>query len=302
MKVFLTGGTGFIGRHVVPALVERGDRCVVVSRGTAKPWNSDAVELVKGDPTRSGPWQQALDGCDAVVNLAGNLIVDPPHRWTDQKKIEIRRSRAETTRCVADGLREAKHPPRVLVSMSGVNYYGSRGDRQLDETASPGSDFLARVCIEWEEAARAAEDVTRVAIMRGAPVLGLGGGVLAPMLPPFKLGVGGPWGPGTQWWPWIHITDLVGLLLLALEREVRGAVNAAAPNPVTVNEFAKTLGDALHRPSFTRMPEFALRIALGEAADLLLASMRVVPRRALDLGYEFRFPEVRAALEDVVGG
>jgi len=185
--------------------------------------------------------------------------------------------------------------------MSAIGYYGSRGDRLLDETAPPGSDFLARVCVEWEEAARAAENVTRVTIMRGAPVLGHGGGVLAPMLTPFRLGVGGPWGPGTQWWSWVHIADVVGVILLALDREIPGAVNVAAPTPVTVTEFAKTLGEVLHRPAFAHMPEFALRIGLGEAADVLLASQRVVPRRALDLGYAFRFAELRPALADVVG-
>lgn len=300
MRVFLTGGTGFIGSHLVSALVEQGHRCLVVSRGT-RTWDSDDVELIRGDPTRSGPWQKALATCDAVVNLAGATLVDPPHRWTQARKAVIRRSRVETTHCVVDAIRDAPTPPRVLVSGSGINYYGSRGDRLLDESAAPGDNFLARLCIEWEEAARAVEGTTRVTLLRTAPVLGRGGGVLPPMLPAFRLGLGGSWGAGTQWWSWVHIADVVGIVLFALERQLPGALNVAAPMPVTVNAFAKTLADVLHRPALARVPEFALRLALGEAAEALLASVRAVPRRVLDTGYLFQFPEVRPALADVVG-
>jgi uncharacterized protein (TIGR01777 family) len=301
VKIFLTGGTGFIGRRVVAALVERGHRCVVVSRSAASPWTADAVEVIRGDPTRPGPWQAALGACDAVVNLAGAPIVDPPHRWTAARKLVIRESRLETTRSVVDVLRHATPAPGVLVSASAVGYYGSRGDRLLDETASPGEDFLARLSIEWEEAARGAADVTRVTLIRSGIVLGAGGGALQPMLTPFRIGLGGPWGAGTQWWPWIHMADEVGLILLALERDLPGAINAASPHPVTVNEFAKALGGALNRPALARVPEFALRLALGEAAEALLASQRVIPRRALDMGYAFRFPELRGALAQILG-
>lgn len=302
MKVFLTGGTGFVGRHLVRALTDRGDRCVVVSRKAERVWTHEAVEQIQASPTRPGPWQQVLGTCDAVVNLAGAPIVDPPHRWTDSRKRLILSSRIETTRCVVDAIRHAATPPRVLVSASAVGYYGSRGDRSLDETSPPGSDFLARVAIEWEEAAREAEGATRVSVIRSGIVLGPGGGALAPMLPPFKLGLGGPWGSGGQWWSWIHIADAVGILLLALDRDMPGAINAAAPNPVTVNEFAKTLGAVLHRPAIARVPEFALRLALGEAAEALLASQRVLPRRATEAGYAFGFPTLRPALEEFLGG
>jgi hypothetical protein len=300
VRVFLTGGTGFVGRHVVAALIERGHRCVVVSRSATSPWTADAVEVVRGDPTRPGPWQAALSACDAVVNLAGAPIVDPPHRWTAARKLQIRESRLETTRSVVDVLRGAQSRPTVLVSASAVGYYGSRGDRPLDETASPGEDFLARLCVAWEEAARGAADVTRVTLVRMGIVLGAGGGALQPMLTPFRIGLGGPWGTGTQWWPWIHADDAVGLILLALERDLPGAINVAAPTPVTVNEFARTLGAALSRPALARVPEFALRFALGEAAEALLASQRVIPRRALDVGYAFRFPELRPALAQIL--
>jgi len=299
MRVFLTGGTGFIGRHVVDALVGQGHECVVVSRGT-RTWNSVAVEVVRGDPTKSGPWQKAVWTADAVVNLVGAPIVDPPHRWTDARKAVIRASRVESTHCVVDAIREASSPPRVLVSGSAIGYYGSRGDRLLDETAPPGNDFLAKLCIEWEEAARAAEDSTRVTVLRTAPVLGRDGGVLQPMLPAFKMGLGGAWGSGDQWWSWIHIADVVGIILVALERDLSGAVNVTAPLPMSVNEFVKTLASVLHRPAVARVPEFALRLALGEAAETLLASLRVAPRRMLDTGYAFQFPELRAALEAVL--
>jgi uncharacterized protein (TIGR01777 family) len=300
MRVFLTGGTGFIGRRVVASLLERGHRCVVVTRGATSPWPVDAVEVIRGDPTRPGPWQTALGACDAVINLAGAPIVEPPHRWTNARKLLIRESRLETTHSVVDVLRHVKSPPAVFVSASAVGYYGSRGDRPLDETAPPGDDFLARLCIEWEEAARGAADVARVTLIRNGIVLGGEGGALHPMLTAFKLGVGGPWGTGTQWWPWIHAEDAVGLVLLALERDLPGAINAAAPSPVTVNEFAKTLGAVLRRPAVARVPEFALRLALGEAAEALLASQRVIPRRALDVGYAFRFAELRPALEQII--
>lgn len=300
MRVFLTGGTGFVGRHLVRALVARDAECVVVSRSGRDPWSDPRVRVVRGDPARSGPWQAAIAGTDAVINLAGAVIVDPPHRWTESRKLLLRTSRTEATFCVVEGMRAADPRPPVLVSMSAMGYYGSRGDAELDETAPPGDDFLAGLCVEWEEAARSAQDVARVAILRSGMVLGPDGGVLERLLPPFRLGVGGPWGSGRQWWSWIHIADLIGLVVLLLERDIAGAVNATTPHPVPVNEFARVLGAALGRPAFTRMPEIALRVALGEAADALLASLRVLPRRARDAGYTFRFPELAAALADVV--
>ena len=300
MRVFVAGGTGFIGRALVRALAERGDQCLVLSRGADHSRESDAVEMVRGDATRPGPWQAALGTCEAVVNLVGVPIVDPPHRWTDARKRAIRTSRIESTRCIADAIRHGGQRPAAFLNGSAVGYYGSRGDRVLDETASPGDDFLARLCVEWEEAAREVADITRVTLFRHGIVLGPDGGALRNMLPPFRLGVGGPWGPGTQWWPWIHRMDAVGLLLLALERPLPGAINAVAPAAVTVAEFAKTLASVLGRPALARVPEIALRLALGEAAEAMLASQRVVPRRALDVGYTFRFPELRGALKDVV--
>jgi hypothetical protein len=300
MKAFVTGGTGFIGRPLVRALLERGVEAVVVSRGTADPWNDPRVRVVRGDPTRPGPWQAAVAGCDVVFNLAGAPVIDPPHRWNDRRKAEIRESRVATTELLVEAMRVATPRPAALISQSGKDYYGSRGDAPLDETAPPGNDFLAEVCLAWEDAARQAQDIARVTVLRTGIVLGRHGGALQPLLTPFKLGVGGPWGSGTQWWSWIHLADLVGLMLFVWERQLTGPVNAAAPEAVTVQEFARELGHALHRPAFARIPEAALRLALGEAADVLLTSQRVIPARARDAGYVFRFPALPAALADAV--
>ncbi len=301
MKVFLTGGTGFIGRHLVDALTARGDECVVVSRSATDTWRRTTVRVVRGDPKEAGDWQRELHGADAVVNLAGEIIVDPPKRWTAARKARLRASRIETTRRVVEAIGRAAAPPRVLLSGSGVGYYGPRGDDVVDERAPPGDDFLARLGVDWEAAAQPATALCRVAYLRTAPVLGLGGGPLRPMLPIFKLGLGGPWGDGRQWWSWIHLADHVGLTLHLLDHDVRGPVNLTAPHPVTVTEFATALGRALHRPAVLRVPGFALRLALGEAATALLDLQRVVPRRALEAGYAFRFSRVEEALEELVG-
>jgi uncharacterized protein (TIGR01777 family) len=190
----------------------------------------------------------------------------------------------------------------VLLSQSAVGYYGERGDEPLDETAPPGDDFLANLAAEWEATALEAAAVTRVAVARTGPVLGNGGGALAAMEPIFKLGLGGPWGDGSGWWSWIHLDDQVRLTLFVLDGTTDGPVNFTAPNPVTVDEFAKALGKALGRPAIARAPAFALRAALGEAADALLHLQRVVPARALSAGFAFRYPEVASALDAVYGG
>ncbi len=300
MRIFLTGGTGFIGRHLVDRLAEAGHACVVVSRAARTPWKEGSVEVVQGDPTRPGPWQQAVRGCDAVVNLAGAPIVDPPHRWTARRKRLLRVSRVATTRHVVQAIRAADPAPKILLSSSAIGYYGPRGDVVLDESAPPGDDFLSELAVEWENAAREIEDRCRVVLLRSGLVLGTDGGALPKLLPVFKLGLGGPWGPGTQWWSWIHITDQVQLIRFLLDGDLAGPVNLVAPNAVTVNSFAAELGRALHRPAILRVPAVALRLALGEAADALLALQRVTPRRALEAGYRFRFPELPAALDDLL--
>lgn len=299
MHIFITGGTGFIGGALVRGLVERGDRCVVLSRSGGNPWGGDGVRVVRGDPTGRGGWYGDLAACDAVVNLAGARIVDPAHRWTDTRKAVLRNSRVETANRVVEAIREAPRPPAVLVSASAIGYYGPRGNDVVDETDPAGTDFLAGLCTEWETAALEAAAATRVTILRGGLALGADGGVLASLLPLFRLGLGGPWGDGTQWWSWIHVEDQVRLIQFAIDHELPGAVNATAPHPVTVNGFAMALGDALRRPALARAPAFALRLMLGEAADALLHLQRVVPRRALEAGFEFRYPELAGALEAI---
>ncbi len=299
MRIFLTGATGFIGTALVRSLAARGDECVVLSRSTRNPWPGTRVRMVQGNPAVAGRWEREIDGSDAVVNLAGERIVDPPRRWTDARKQTLRESRVETTRNVAAAIRAAGTPPRSFLSGSAIGFYGARGDDMVDETEPPGTDFLSRLVVDWEAAAREAGDRTRVALLRSGVVLGAEGGGLAPMVTLFKLGLGGPWGDGRQWWSWIHLADEVGLMQFAMDKSLEGPINLTAPHPVTVNEFARAMGEALHRPAGLRAPEFALRLALGEAADALLHLQRVVPKRVTEMGYEFLFPEITGALKEI---
>lgn len=300
MQVFLTGATGFIGTALVRALVDRGDRCTVVSRSDRNPWGDAGVLMVRADPAAPGAWQTEMAGAEVVVNLAGERIVDPPLRWTPERKARLTRSRVEVTRQVVAAIRAASPRPTLLVSGSAIGYYGSRGSEVLEESAAPGSDFLASLAQEWERAALEAQDAVPVARVRTGIVLGVEGGALAPLLKLFRLGLGGPWGDGRQWWSWIHRHDAVALLLFAIDGRLSGPVNLTAPNPVTVAQFAAALGRALDRPAIIPAPTFALRIALGEGADTLLASQRVLPARALELGFRFRFPALEAALADLL--
>lgn len=300
MRVLVTGGTGFIGTYLVRALAERGDECVVVSRSGADRWNHPAVRVLSADPVIPGSWQNEIAGTDAVINLAGERILDPLHRWNPERKERLIASRVTVTRNVVDGIRGAARRPKLLLSGSAIGYYGPRGDETLDETASAGDDFLARLALDWERAALEAEEIVGVGLLRTGIVLGSDGGALRPLAGLFRTGLGGPWGSGRQWWSWIHIGDEIGLILHALDRGITGPLNLTAPDPVTVNDFARELGRALRRPALLRAPEFALRMMLGEGAATLFDLQRVVPQRALDEGYEFRFGKLPPALQDLV--
>ncbi len=299
MEILVTGGTGFLGGAVLTALQERGHGLRVASR---RP-DATRARLPAGIATHGwlpqggGLDPAALAGVDAVIHLAGEPVAG---RWTAAKRDAIRRSRVEGTRALVDALAQAPEPPRVLLSASAIGLYGDRGDEVLDEDASPGADFLALVCRDWEaEARRAEQQGLRVAHLRFGLVLGAGGGALAALLPLFRWGLGGPLGGGGQWWSWIHQADAVGLLLHALEEGVAGPINAVAPTPVRQRDFARALGRRLGRPSLLPSPAFALRAALGGFEHELLASRRVVPRQAEARGYAFRFAALEDALADL---
>jgi uncharacterized protein (TIGR01777 family) len=295
MKVFIVGGTGFVGVNLANRLRARGDEVTVLGRLPGRPGGLDpGVESVVGDATEPGDWQRRLAGHETVVNLAGASIFT---RWTDRAKEAIRRSRILTTRNVVAALPGGGGV--TLVSTSAVGYYGFHGDEELGEDAPPGDDFLARLCVDWEaEAQRAGERGARVAIARFGIVLGPGGGVLGQMAPLFRAFLGGPLGSGRQWFSWIHVEDLFGALAhLVGRRESSGAYNFTAPGPVTNRALTRELGRVLRRPAILPAPAFAVRLALGEFGDVLLEGQRVLPRRLLAEGFRFAHPDLRGALD-----
>ncbi len=299
--VLVTGATGFIGRALCTILKERGQPFTALSRRPerAKTLVPGVKEAWRWRPRLEYPPLAAVQGAGAVVHLAGESVAG---RWNKEKKRAIRDSRVIGTRHLVAAIGEAKSKPGVLVCASAVGYYGNRGDEELTEEAGPGSDFLAEVCQAWEaEARRAEEHGVRVVMLRNGIVLGRGGGALKQMLLPFKLGLGGPVGSGKQWMPWVHVDDVVGIILHAIQQApVRGPVNATAPAPVRNREFTQTLARLLHRPALLPAPAFGLKILLGEFADVLLASQRVLPRRIQGAGYTFRHPTLEAALGAIV--
>jgi uncharacterized protein len=299
LKVAVTGATGVIGRAVVSALVERGDSVVALTRDAARARDL-GVELVEWhDPQASPAPAEAFAGVDGVVHLLGEPVAQ---RWSEAAKREIRDSRVLGTRNLVAGLRGTG--VSVLVSQSATGYYGPRGDEVVDESTGPGSDFLARVVVEWEAEALAAEALgLRVALCRTGVVLSPSGGALEKMLTPFKLGVGGPVAGGRQYLPWVHIDDVVGALLFALDSPgASGPINVTAPSPVTNRDFSRALGHAMHRPAFMPVPGFAIGLLYGEMATIVTTGVRAKPRRLEQLGYAFRRPELAPALEAVLSG
>jgi hypothetical protein len=301
MRVLVTGATGLIGSALCDALLSRGDEVVGLTRdpNRARPRNP-TVHWYAWQATAERPPTEALTGVDGVVNLIGEEI---NQRLTDQAKVRIRESRLVSTRNLLQGIQAAPSKPKVFIGQSAIGYYGDRGAKILDEESPPGDGFTADIPIDWETAERKAEGiVTRVVIFRTGLVISKRGGLLKQLLLPFKLGVGGPIAGGEQFMSWIHIDDEVGLLLWALDNDrVSGIVNATAPNPVTNRELSKALGRALHRPAFMPVPKFAVSaLRGGELADAVAGGARVLPRRALDLGYEFRHPELDEALRSAL--
>ncbi|HZY84438.1 MAG TPA: TIGR01777 family oxidoreductase [Gemmataceae bacterium] len=304
MRVFVTGGTGLIGTRLVRQLLKRGDQPVVLTRrpDAAAKLFGPACTVVAGDPTQSGAWVDAVADCDAVVNLAGENVFG--RRWNAEVKALLNDSRVKATQNVVEALRQQTDGrPRTLVNASAIGYYGPHGDEELTEDSPPGDDFLARICIDWEKAALAVESAgVRCVTVRVGVVLDKEGGALAKLLTPFKLGAGGPVGSGKQWMSWIHHEDMTGLFLLALDDAgAAGPLNGTAPEPVTNRDFGRALGGALRRPAIMPMPGFALRLLVGEAAEVVLGGQRVLPRRAQQLGYVFKYPTIDAALREIVG-
>lgn len=302
MKIVVSGGTGFIGRPLCASLCQEGHRVTLLTRRKeeAQRLFGSAVTAVEWNGKEAGAWENCLEGADAVINLAGAPIADA--RWTDTRKRLLIESRILTTRLLVETLSRRSSKPRILISASGIGYYGASDDRLLDEGAARGQGFLADLCLAWEaEALRAAEFGVRVVTLRTGMVLERDGGALPKMLLPFRLFVGGPIMPGTQWVSWIHRRDHIGLIqwLLAMP-SVSGPVNAVAPEAVTMNRFCKVLGQVLHRPSWLPLPGFALQVALGELATLMTRGQRVNPAKALSGGYVFRYPTLEPALRAIL--
>jgi uncharacterized protein len=300
MRIVIAGGSGFLGSPLAAAFAAEGADVIVLTR-TARARDAGRIRAVVWQPDGEvGAWSSALDGADAVVNLAGESIAG--RRWSAEHKNRILDSRVQATRSLVEAIGRASAAPPVLISGSAVGYYGPLGDEIATEATRPGNDFLARVCLRWEEEALRAQQLTagrtRVVLIRTGLVLEKDGGALPQMLPPFKFGVGGPVGSGRQYWPWIHRDDWVAMVRWAFATTgVSGPLNATAPAPVTNREFSTALGRALHRPAVMPAPAFALKLLLGEMADaLLLSGQRAVPAKAERERFAFRYPRLDDAL------
>jgi uncharacterized protein (TIGR01777 family) len=302
--VLITGGSGFIGRGLVKELLARGDRVTVLTRDVrrARGQLPAGVRVAAWDPGKDGPWIEELEVVDAVVHLAGENIAK---RWTDAARREIERSRIESTRLLGEAIGRAKRKPGVFLCASAVGFYGPQpGEKVLDESAEAGGQgFLADLVVRWEEAARAVEaHGVRSVQLRIGIVLGEGGGPLEKMVTPFKLFVGGPIGDGKQVISWVHRDDAVGMTLLAMDDPAAtGPINLVSPYPATSEEMAHAIGAVLNRPAWFRVPEAAVKLGMGDAAEILTTGQRVYPRRAIELGYEFRRARLIPALESILG-
>jgi hypothetical protein len=301
MEVFVTGGTGFVGRSLCRQLMHAGHSVTVLSRRSAACQElPPGVGCTVGDPQKPGPWQEEAAHHQGFINLAGASIFG---KWSEKYKKLLWESRVDTTRNLVEAIgRRRSDAPAVLVSASAVGYYGAAGEAELDESSPPGEDFLARLCVAWEEAARRAEEHgARVARTRFGIVLGGEGGALGQMLPFFRKGLGGPLGSGKQWVSWVHRQDLARGVADCLDSDrLAGPVNLTAPRPVRNRELAKALGRVLGKPAFLPAPAFAVKLAMGEMADVLLTGQKVLPAKLLAAGFEFRFPELEGALADLL--
>lgn len=302
MHVVVAGGTGFIGRAVCRELLRAGHEVTVLTRDASRASGRvpQGVKVAQWSPEQSEELREVLSAKDAVINLSGESVA--AQRWTPEFKQKLVDSRVNSTRALVQGIRSAEPRPKVLVNAGAVGIYGNRGEEELTESSPPGTGFLAELAIRWEQSADEARELgVRVVKLRIGIVLGEGGGALEKMLLPFRLFVGGPFGSGQQWFPWIHLDDVSGITLHALAHDtVDGAVNTVAPGIVRLGEFCKALGRVMGRPSWLPVPGFALRLVVGELGESMLWSQRVVPQAALQTGYAFRYPQVEQALRQVL--
>jgi uncharacterized protein (TIGR01777 family) len=305
MKIAITGATGFVGSHLVERLHKQEHKLLIFTRNTAfaqKVFPAQAfpnVQIIDYTPGVSGAWQDAISGCDTVVNLAGEPIAEG--RWTPEKKQTILNSRKLGTQKVVEAITQAPAKPKVLINASAIGYYGVSETASFDETSPSGHDFLAQVCQNWEaEARKVREAGVRLVILRFGIVLG-NGGALGKMITPFKLFAGGPIGSGRQWFSWIHIDDIVSLIIQALNQAtMEGVYNATAPQPVRMSELSQTMGQVMHRPSWLPVPGFAIEALLGDGAVVVLDGQQVFPKRTLESGFEYQYPTLPAALKQIL--
>lgn len=299
MNILVAGGTGFIGGRLLEALKRDGHAVTLLTRNAAK---ADCFRkigcsiLLWSDPA----WPKALESADAVINLSGEGVADA--RWSAARKEKILSSRVDSTRALVEAMKKAPVRPKVLVNASAVGFYGPRNDEGIDERSAAGRSFLSEVCVAWEREALKAEALgARVVLLRIGVVLGAGGGALTRMLLPFRLGLGGRLGSGEQWFPWVHVDDVVGLAREALTNTaLKGPVNAVAPGSATNAEFTAALGRALHRPTIAAVPGFALKIILGEMSEMMLTGQRALPAAAQKAGYRFKYPQIKECLGEII--
>ena len=297
MRLVITGASGFIGSALCDKLLAQGHALTLLTRGSPRDANTGTKRWLHWTPGALREWDVALDGADGVINLAGEPIAEK--KWTPTQRRRIEKSRIDATRSLVQACAKAKQRPQFLINASAVGYYGPHGDEMITEEIAPGNDFLSVLCRDWEEEAKKAEELgMRVVRLRIGIVLGHGGGALGKMALPFKFFVGGALGSGQQWMSWIHLEDLVGLIVQTTDDpRTAGPINATAPTPVRNKEFCQTLAKVMHRPCWATVPGFALRMALGDMAEMLLTGQRVIPAVAEKSGYRFRYPTLEPALQ-----
>lgn len=300
-KILITGATGLIGKRLVSKLKSKHYEITIFSRDKEKGKREvpEADAVIEWDYNKPDEWQKFVDGKDAVVHLAGANLAGK--RWDEEYKKLAYNSRVKSAKSLVEAIENAEKKPSVFITSSAVGYYGDRGNEELTEDSSPGNDFLAGFCVDWEKASLPVKNFgCRHSAIRTGNVLSTEEGPIAKMMLPFQLFIGGPLGSGDQWFPWIHMDDIVNIYEFVLENEIHGPVNAASPNQINMKQFAKALGDSLGRPSLFPVPKFAIKIVAGEIADAVTGSQKVIPKKLLENNYQFIFPEINSAIKDTL--